>query len=47
MYIKHLQDKTLPDSNRYIRIASRTETENCKLAEALAGIIDSNRVEVS
>ena len=47
MYIKHLQDKTLPDSNRYIRIASRTETENCKLVEALADIIDSNSVEVS
>jgi histidinol-phosphate/aromatic aminotransferase/cobyric acid decarboxylase-like protein len=47
MYIKHLQDKTLPDSNRYIRIASRTETENCKLVEALSDIIDSNRVEVS
>jgi len=47
MYIKHLQDKTLPDSNRYIRIASRTETENCKLVEALADIIDSDRVEES
>ena len=47
MYIKHLQDKTLPDSNRYIRIASRTETENCKLVEALADIIDSNILEVS
>lgn len=47
MYIKHLRDKTLPDSDRYIRIASRTETENCKLVEALADIIDSNRVEVS
>ncbi len=47
MYIKHLQDKTLPDSDRYIRVASRTETENCKLVEVLADIIDSNRVEVS
>ena len=41
MYIKHCQDKTLPDSDRYIRIASRTQTENCKLVEALADIIDS------
>ena len=47
MYIKHFLDKTLPDSSRYIRIASRTETENCKLVEALADIIDSNRVEAS
>jgi len=47
MYIKDCQDKTLPDSNRYIRIASRTETENCKLVEALADIIDSNILEVS
>ncbi|MBW2116403.1 MAG: histidinol-phosphate aminotransferase family protein [Deltaproteobacteria bacterium] len=40
MYIKHCQGKTLPESDRYIRIASRTETENCKLVEALANIID-------
>ena len=47
MYIKDCMDKTMPDSNRYIRIASRTETENCKLVEALAKIIDSNILEVS
>jgi histidinol-phosphate/aromatic aminotransferase/cobyric acid decarboxylase-like protein len=47
MYIKHLRDKTLPDSNRYIRIASRTETENCKLVEALADTIDSNLIVVA
>ena len=39
MYIKHCQGKTLPDSDRYIRIASRTKAENCRLVEALAGII--------
>ncbi len=39
MYIKHCQGKTLPDSDRYIRIASRTQTENRKLVEALADII--------
>ncbi|MFC1533031.1 pyridoxal phosphate-dependent aminotransferase [Thermodesulfobacteriota bacterium] len=43
MYIKHCQGKTLPDSDRYIRIASRTETENCKLVEALANFIDSKK----
>jgi len=39
MYIKHCQAKTLPDSGRYIRIASRTKAENCRLVEALAGIL--------
>jgi threonine-phosphate decarboxylase len=45
MYIKHCQEKTLPDSDRYVRIASRTEAENCKLVEALIDVIDSNKVE--
>ena len=39
--IKHCAGKTMPDSDRYLRIASRTGAENCKLAEALAAIIDS------
>jgi len=39
MYIKHCQGKTLPDSDRYIRIAGRTQTENRKLVAALADII--------
>ena len=47
MYIKHCQGKTLPDSDRYIRIASRTETENCNLVEALANIIDSKKADLS
>ncbi len=47
IYIKHCQGKTLTDSDRYIRIASRTETENCKLVEALADIIDSKKMELS
>ena len=46
IYIKHCQGKTLPDSDRYIRIASRTETENCKLVEALTDIIDSDKKEI-
>jgi histidinol-phosphate/aromatic aminotransferase/cobyric acid decarboxylase-like protein len=46
IYIKHCQGKTLPDSDRYIRIASRTETENCKLVEALMDIIDSGKKEI-
>jgi hypothetical protein len=39
--IKHCAGKTMQDSDRYLRIASRTGAENCKLAEALAAIIDS------
>ncbi len=40
MYIKDSVGKTQPDADRYIRIASRTEAENCKLVEALVKIID-------
>jgi histidinol-phosphate/aromatic aminotransferase/cobyric acid decarboxylase-like protein len=43
MYIKHCQGKTLPDSDRYIRIASRTQTENFKLVAALADVIKSEK----
>ncbi len=39
MYIKHCQAKTLPESDRYIRIASRTQAENLKIVEALREII--------
>ena len=47
MYIKHCQSKTLPDSDRYIRIASRTEMENCTLVGALADIMNSKKMERS
>lgn len=40
MYIKHCVGKTLPDADRYLRIACRTETENCKLVDALINIIN-------
>ncbi len=39
IYIKHCQGKTMPESDRYLRIASRTEAENKRLVEALDGII--------
>ncbi len=39
MYIKHCQGKTMPESNRYLRLASRTRGENKKLVEALDDII--------
>ncbi len=39
IYIKHCQGKTMPESDRYLRIASRTQAENRKLVEALDDII--------
>lgn len=39
MYIKHCRGKTMPDSDRYIRIASRTQTENSNLVDALVSIL--------
>jgi len=40
IYIKDCAGKTQPDSDRYLRIASRTETENCNLVEALIQVMD-------
>ena len=42
MYIKDCVGKTQPDSDRYIRVASRTETENSNLVEALSNVMNSN-----
>ena len=47
MYIKHCQGKTLPDSDRYIRIASRTQPENCKLVKAMIDILATDETEKS
>jgi threonine-phosphate decarboxylase len=44
MYIKDCQGKTLQDSDRYIRIASRTEAENCTLVDALVDIVNSKKM---
>lgn len=46
MYIKDCQGKTLNDSDRYIRIASRTETENCALVDALISVINSKKMGI-
>ena len=46
MYIKDCVGKTQPDSDRYLRIASRTEAENCQLVAALIDIMDLKTVEV-
>ncbi len=45
MYIKDSEGKTQPDSDRYLRIASRTEAENCKLVEALVEVMDRGNGE--
>ncbi len=39
IYIKHCQGKTMPESDRYLRIASRTQPENMKLVAALRDVI--------
>ena len=39
VYIKHCQGKTMPESDRYLRIASRTQAENEQLVEMLGDII--------
>jgi histidinol-phosphate/aromatic aminotransferase/cobyric acid decarboxylase-like protein len=43
IYIKDCQGKALADSDRYIRIASRTKTENCRLVAAMTDVFDSKR----
>jgi threonine-phosphate decarboxylase len=43
IYVKDCQGKALPDSDRYIRVASRTKTENCKLVAALTDVLDSKK----
>lgn len=39
IYIKHCVGKTQPDSDRYIRIACRTQAENSRLVEALIQVM--------
>lgn len=39
IYIKHCEGKTMPESQRYLRIASRTQKENFLLVEALRTIL--------
>ena len=41
IYIKHCEGKTMPESDRYVRIASRTQPENRHLAEVLGNILVS------
>ena len=44
IYIKHCQDKTMPDSSRYVRIASRTGDENRAVVEALRRVVGAGEV---
>ena len=44
IYIKPCQGKTMPESHRYIRIASRTQAENRIIAEALGAIFASEEI---
>jgi len=37
--VKHCVGKTMPESDRYLRISSRTRTENRRLVEALTNVI--------
>lgn len=39
IYIKHCEGKTMPESDRYLRIASRSQSENLLLVEALRNIL--------
>lgn len=41
IYLKHCEGKTMPESDRYVRIASRTQPENLRLVEALSSILAS------
>ncbi|MFH2059503.1 MAG: aminotransferase class I/II-fold pyridoxal phosphate-dependent enzyme [Pseudomonadota bacterium] len=46
MYTKHCQGKTMPDADRYIRIAARTKEENTNLVDAIKSIMgDINKIE--
>ena len=43
IYIKHCQGKMLPESDRYIRIASRSQSENKLAVEALGAIVGAEK----
>jgi threonine-phosphate decarboxylase len=43
IYVKHCEGKTMPESDRYLRIASRTQAENKTVALALDAVIRSEK----
>ena len=44
IYVKHCEGKTMPESDRYLRIASRTPAENKSAASALAAVFGSENL---
>ena len=44
IYIKHCEGKTMAESDRYIRIASRTQAENSVVAKALTTIVGAKKI---
>jgi len=44
IYIKHCQGKTMPESDRYIRIASRTQNENKIVVNVLKTIVAAEKL---
>lgn len=42
IYIKHCKGKSMPESDRYLRIASRTQSENLVLVDALRNILEGD-----
>jgi len=49
MYIKHCEGKSMPESDRYVRIASRTPDENAGLVAALNRLLvtENNTISVN
>lgn len=47
IYIKHCEGKSMPESDRYVRIASRTPAENSNIVAALKNILSSKAATVS
>lgn len=47
MYIKHCEGKSMPESDRYVRIASRTPAENTNIVAALNNLLASEKNTIS
>ncbi len=47
IYIKHCEGKSMPESDRYMRIASRTPVENAKLCAVLNNVLASENTMTS
>jgi len=47
IHIKHCEEKSMPESGRYVRIASRTPAENTTNVSASKTIVSSKTVAAS